>query len=105
MGTTAPDGAGAPQGPAVPIEGGHTDQGREALATQGPQRRQVEQQGTGTHRPNTWHTAEEGLALAPDWAGTERGIQGVLEGRHACVKPRNMGLDIGRWRGFSHVTH
>jgi hypothetical protein len=74
MGTTTPDGPGAPQGPAAPIEGGHSHKGRDALAAQGPQLRQVQQQGPGTHGAYTWHTPEAGLVLPLDWTRAQRRV-------------------------------
>lgn len=42
MGATAPDRPRTPQGRAVPSDGSHSDEGREALAAQRAQLRQVE---------------------------------------------------------------
>src|SRR5262245_48549246 len=92
MGATTTDRPAAPQGASVSMKGSNTDQGCNALAAQGAQRWQVEQQGTGTHGANARHTAEQCLTLAPDWTGTQSGIQILIEARQACVEPRNMRL-------------
>src|SRR6266511_3700546 len=47
MGATTPDRPGAPQGSTVSMKGSNTDQGCNALAAQGAQLWQVEQQGAG----------------------------------------------------------
>jgi hypothetical protein len=95
MGATTPGRAGPPQGVTVPIEGSVADEGRDALAASGAQLWKVEDQRPRTHWPNAWDTAVQGLALAPDGARPQRGVQVVIQGRHALIEPGNMGLDVG----------
>jgi len=58
------------------------------------QLRQVKYEGAGTHRPHAWHTPPQLLTLSPDWTGAQPGVQVIVEGREASMKPRDMGLDI-----------
>ena len=78
MGTPTSGRAGPPQGATVPIEGGDTDESGNALAASGAQLWQVEQQRARTCRPNAGDTAVQGLALAPDGARSQRGVQVVI---------------------------
>ena len=58
-GAPTPDGAFAPQGATVPVEGSHTDQGGDLPAVQGAQLRQVGQEGERDLLSNTRDGAQE----------------------------------------------
>ncbi len=94
MGATTPDRPSPPQGPAVPIEGGHSDEGRDALAAQRAQLRELKQQCPGTHRANTRHTPEQGLVLPPDRTRPQRGVQVVIKGCQTLMQPGDLRRDI-----------
>ena len=79
MGATTPTGPGAPQGPAGPINGGPSHEGRDALAVQRPPLRQVQSPGPGTHGATTWHTPEEGLVLPPDWTRAPGRVEVIVQ--------------------------
>ena len=69
LSTAAPDGSLTPQGPAVSIEGSHSNQSCDLTAVEGPQLRQVGQEGGAKYRaPPPEYSAASRLWLSRgDW--------------------------------------
>ena len=94
MGAPAPDRAPTPQRPTVAIEWRHTNQGRDLLPRERPQRGEFQQQGPGTHRANARGTLQQVVVFPPERAGPEQRLEVVVQRGDARIEPRNMGLDI-----------
>ena len=68
-----------PRGPAGPINGAPSHEGRDALAVQRPPLRQVQSPGPGTHGATTWHTRKRGLVLPPDWTRAPGRVEVIVQ--------------------------
>src|SRR5574341_1645839 len=94
MRAPAPDRAPTAEGPTVAIEGRHTDQGRDLLPRERPQRGEFPQQRVGTHGPNALGTLQYIVVFPPQGAGPEQRLEGVVQRGDTCIEPGNMGLNV-----------
>ncbi len=71
-GASAPDGASAAQGTAVPVEGRHAHQGRDLPSVQSAQLGQVGQQSERELLPYAGNGAQQVVLLTPYWTSAKR---------------------------------
>ena len=71
LSTAAPDGSLTPQGPAVSIEGSHSNQSCDLTAVEGPQLRQVGQEGGAKYRAHPRSTPQQVVFGSPEGTGTD----------------------------------
>ena len=94
-GASAPDGTFSPQGAAVPVEGSHPYQGGDLPAVQGPQLRQMGQEGEGELFSHAGDGAQEVILLSPYGTLTESLPQLFVQVLQFLLQPGNVGLDAG----------
>jgi hypothetical protein len=86
LGPPTPHAAPAPQGPAVPVEGGDPDQGGDLLAGEGPQFGQPGEQGRGQHRAHPGSALEQVVCFLPDGTLSD-GLGEVVVGAGELAAP------------------
>ena len=94
-GPSAPDGAFAPQSPAVPVEGSHAYQCGDLPAVQRAQLRQVGQQSEGELLPHAGDGAQEVVLLPPHGTAAESLAQPFVKVVQLLLQPGDVCLDAG----------
>ena len=94
VGTPSPGLPTAPEGAAIPVPGGHPDQGSQPLATQCAHLRQVKPSRAGTDGANPRDAAEQRLTFPPHRTRPPRRVEVVVQGCQSGVELGEMGLDV-----------
>ena len=97
-GAAAPDGAFAPQGATIPVEGGHAHQGGDLPTIQRAQLRQVGQQREGELLPHAGNGAQEVILLSPQGALAQRLPQPLVQVLQLLLQPGDVGPQRGAGR-------
>ncbi len=94
-GPSTPDGAFAPQGTTVPVEGSHAHQGSDLPAVESAQFGQVCQKGKGDLVSDARYAAQQVVLLPPYRTLAEGLAQALVQVVQLLLEPGDVGLDAG----------
>ncbi len=93
MRSATPDSASAPEGAAVPIQRGNSDEGSDLIAIQSAQLREVSQKGSRGYWTYTFDTVQKLVFIFVDRAFSNGLLQFLVDVIQLLLKPIDMGLD------------